>query len=313
MGEILSHAEVEAILSAIAPSRPEPRVAAASAPVEAAAEVWERHDFRRPEELTGTALKIVQALHEGICQRWQGRLEKMMQTRVDVRPVGACHSNPSEFLAAVAEPSVVCQIGHEGSRLESLLVWSASLVQSLIAGMLGGDANQGTASASAAREMTSIELRLLGRLNDAVLQELAALLNAPLAVAGVLANSAAVPERIAKVPCIWFSVEVSGSGASGLIHLGIPGISLNARGSEQSTEGLTGSDIPSGIRQVTVQVSANLASLKISTADLAALHVGDVVMTDLSPDSPVALQLDGLTLSQATIGTHLGRKALRLM
>lgn len=311
MGEILSHAEVEAILSAIAPSRPEPRVAAASAPMEAAAEVWERHDFRRPEELTGTALKIVHALHEGICQRWQGRLEKMMQTKVVMRPVGACHSSPSEFLAAVAEPCVVCQIGHEGSRLESLLVWSASLVQSLIAGMLGGDANQ--ESSSAARELTNIELRLLGRLNDAVLQELAALLNAPLAVAGVHANSAAVPERIARVPCIWFSVDVSGSGASGLIHLGIPGISLNARGSEQSAEGITDNDIPSGIRQVTVQVSANLASLKITTADLAALQVGDVVMTDLSPDSPVALQLNGHTLSQATIGTHLGRKALRLM
>lgn len=310
MGEILSHAEVEAILSAIAPSRPEPRAAAASPPVEAAAEVWERQDFRRPEELTATALKIVHALHEGICQRWQGRLEKTMQTRIVVRPVGACHSNASEFLAAVAEPCVVCQIGHEGSRLESLLVWSASLVQSLIAGMLGGDANQQPASA---RELTTIELRLLGRLNDAVLQELAALLNAPLAVAGVLANSAAVPERIAKVPCIWFSVEVCGSGASGLIHLGIPGISLNARGSEQSAEGLTDSDIPSGIRQVTVQVTANLARLKISTADLAVLQVGDVVMTDLSPDSPVALQLNGRTLSQATIGTHLGRKALRLM
>ncbi|MBS0203717.1 MAG: FliM/FliN family flagellar motor switch protein [Planctomycetes bacterium] len=311
MGEILSHAEVEAILSAVAPSRPEPRTPAASTSPDTESVAWERHDFHRPEPLTGTALKIVHALHEGICQCWQGRLETLLPSRTIVRPVGACHSTASEFLAAVSEPSVICQIRHEGSGLESLLVWNADLVQSLIAGMLGGDAVQ--ASTTAARAMTSIELRLLGRLNEAVLQELTVLLNDPLAVTAILPNLAAVPGRIANFPSIWFSVEVNGCGATGLIHLAIPGRSLNAQGTEPPVEELSASDIPTGIRQVSVQVSATLANLKISTADLAALQVGDMVMTDLSPDSPVSLQLDGHTLSQATVGTHLGRKALRLM
>ena len=319
MGEILSHAEVEAILAAIEPLQPnEP-----STPVDRPPSAvtlgdplpWERHDFRPPDTLPGAALKVIHALHEGVCQRWKDRLEVLLQARVEIRSVGACHSATSEFLSSLNSSHVICQVSHDKSAADSCLVWSTELVQSLIAKMLGG--GDGQVAETSAQPMTNIELRLLARLNDAVLREVATLLGDSLSVVAVLQSVQAVPERIAKFPAVWFSFDMDCCGVRGLIHLGIPGVSV--RSSEDSSVArddvrneLTAQSIPAGIQQVSVQVCASLASLKLKTSDLIALQVGDIVMTDLSPSDSVSLQLDGRALCQATIGTHLGRKALRL-
>lgn len=316
MGEILSHAEVEAILAAIEPSRPGNRPVPTSS-VESA-ETWEPHDFRQTEPMQGVALKVVQALHAGICQRWQVRLESLLQSAVNVRAIGACRSTAAEFLQAVATKSLICHLAPAKSAADSLLVWSLDLVQSLVTGMLGGTVAAATEPTTHA--MTSIELRLLGRLNEAVIRELSVLLDEPLNVVAVGPSLDGDSDLSAKAPRIWFSFEVNIGSVSGLIHLGLPGptpgavLSGRFSGSSdliQDRAGLTA--IPPGIQQVSVQVAANLAHVKLRAADLAALQVGDVLMTELSPTETISLQLDGRTLCQATVGTLLGRKALRLV
>lgn len=311
MGEILSRAEIDAILSAIEPSRSTTRPSASIESVDVAA--WERHDITRPAVLQGRALKIVQALHEGICQRWVTGLKSLLQSNVEVRSVGACQSTVAEFLASLQSPHVTCQVSHTSSAAESLLIWSDQLVQLLIARLLGGTVDG--AGESRVHLMTNIELRLLGRLNEAVLRELSALLNDTLTVSAVMQQVSMVPASIAAFSCIWFSFELTASGATGLIHLGIPAASvgLNRHASETAETELTADTVPSGIQQVTVQVAANLASLKVKASDLAALQVGDIVMTDQAPHDGVSLQLGDQVVCHATIGTHLGRKALRLI
>lgn len=317
MGEILSHAEVEAILAAIEPSRPGNRPVPQS-PTADSGETWERHDFRRAEPMQGVALRIVQALHEGICQRWQVRLETLLQSPVKVRAIGACQSTAAEFLQAVSTQNVICHLGHTKSAVDSLLVWGLDLVQSLVTAMLGGAV--GAAKESATHAMTSIELRLLGRLNDTVIRELSVILDEPLNVGAVASSLDEGVGLLASTPRIWFSFEVSVGSASGFIHLGLPGLAPGTVTAERfsdssglATDRATLGAIPPGIQQVSVQVSANLAHVKLRAADLAGLQVGDIVMTELSPTETVSLQLDGRTLCRATVGTLLGRKALRLV
>lgn len=311
MGEILSQAEVEAILSAIQPSSSAGRVAPV-AKDEPGADGWERHDVTKPEALHGVALKVVHALLQGICGRWQIRLQNLLQLPVAVRSVDACHSAVEKFLAGVPKLSVICHVSHHRSSAASLLVWDGNLVLTLLSRMLGGSDNP---SGFNARSMTNIELRLLGRLNEATLQELSALLDDDLSVANVLRDAGELPEHISKFPCVWFSVEIALNEARGLIHVGIPALSLQAQGTLDRPalpELMSVDSVPAGVKQVSVCVRANLASLKIRASELAQLQVGDLMMTDLSPSQSVSLELDGKSLSQATIGTHLGRKALRL-
>lgn len=313
MGQILSQAEVDAILSAVEPSRPGSRPTATVdvTPLND----WECHDLRRPEPLQGTAMKVVHALHDGICQRWTASLRTLFQSQVNVRAVGACQATGAEFLQTLPSQVVICQISHGHSAAESVLVWSDNLAQSLISRLLGG--GDGPVAEAATFTMTPIERRLLGRLNDAVLGDLAALLDDTLTVAAVLSGVDAVSAQIAKFPCVWFSFEISSIGTSGLIHMGIPGLCLNPTPESgakpfPARADLSLSSIPTGIQMVTVEVSATLASLTIKASDLLALQVGDIVMTDSSPLEPVSLRLNGRSLWQAAIGTHLGRKALRL-
>jgi flagellar motor switch protein FliM len=312
MGDILSHAEVEAILSAIQPSRPRRRDASTTVTSDPAE--WERHDFERPQPLQGNAIKVIHALQSGICRRWQDRLQDLLPSKLVVQPVGACQSTAVELLASVPSSHVICQVQHGNSAAESLLIWSDSLARQLIASMLGG----GDQPTAAENPLTAIELRLLSRLNDAVLRELATLLEETLNVSAVLTGLDVVPETLSNSPCLWFSFEVAASDNRGFVHLGIPGTSLHppiVGGAVQETHDRDLASIeavPDGIQQVSVQVSASLALLKLKAAELAALQVGDVVMTEISPNEPIALTLDGQELCQGTIGMHLGRKALRL-
>jgi flagellar motor switch protein FliM len=311
MGEILSHAEVEAILSAVQPSRPVPRDSSGGQIAEQPA--WELHDFQHPQALRGAALKMVHALHQGICQRWQSRLGEVLQSVVSVKPVGACQSSAAEFLASDKSPQVICLLRQASTTAESLLVWNAGLARALLARMLGG----GDGGESPVTSMTNIELRLLNRLNEAVLGELSSLLKETWHVSQVLQGDVTTAEISSQFPSIWFSFEAETAGGRGLIHLGIPAVSFNVAGAGASSAafatelGVAGGLNP-GVQQVCVQVTATLGLLKIRAADLMVLQVGDLVVTDMSPGETVALKLDGKTLCQATIGTHLGRKALRL-
>ncbi|MEI8379134.1 MAG: FliM/FliN family flagellar motor switch protein [Planctomycetota bacterium] len=312
MGEILSQAEVEAILSAIEPSRPEARPVPVREPDMTQ---WQRHDFRQSEPLCGAALQVVQALHEGICDRWQTRLRSLLQADFSIRPLGACQSTATEFFAANKASAIHCKISHTGSVVESLLVWSSELARQLIGRMLGG---ADTALPDNCK-LTKIEMRLLDRLNEAMVSELSLMLGDSLRVGEVLQSSDAVRGSVSAFPFAWFTFEVAGVGSGGLVHVGIP-IQLGLSGAAASvvesshvgnrTAGLE--SIPTGIQQISVRVSASLATLKLTAADLAALQVGDIVMTDVASSDSVALNLDGRRLGNAIVGTHLGRKALRV-
>ncbi len=311
MGEILSQAEVEAILSAIEPSRPEARPVPLRDPETTQ---WERHDFLQSEPLRGAALQVVQALHEGICDRWQMRLRALLQAEFKIRPLGACQSTATEFFAANKTSAIHCSIAHAGSAAESLLVWSSDLARHLIGRMLGGS----DTAVSDDCKLTKIEMRVLDRLNEAMVSELSLILGDSLRVGEVRPSLDSVRSAISAFPFAWFTFEVTGV-CSGLVHVGIPiqrGLSRVATSvaegeSEEHQEARLDS-IPAGIQQISVRVSASLATLKLTAADLAELQVGDIVMTDVASSDSVALKLDGRRLGSAVVGTHLGRKALRV-
>jgi flagellar motor switch protein FliM len=68
-----------------------------------------------------------------------------------------------------------------------------------------------------------------------------------------------------------------------------------------------------GIQKVTVELSASLAKLRIRSADIASLQIGDILMTDQPPSGSVTLQMGDQNLCQSSVGTHQGRMALRLI
>ena len=257
---------------------------------------------------------MVQALHDGICNRWQSRLKTVLQADLSIRPLGACQSTATEFFTTNRSPVILCTISHADSIAESLLVWSSDLAKNFIGRMLGGSDVQSVDDA----RLTKIELRLLDRLNDAIISELALVFGGSLAAEKVVQSDDAVSASINPFPFAWFTFEVSGIGAGGMVHLGVP-MQLGISEAASRLNFLGGADgqieldsIPAGIQQISVRVSASLATLKLTAADLAELQVGDIVMTDVASSDSVALKLDGRRLGCAVVGTHLGRKALRV-
>lgn len=309
MGEILSNAEVEAILSAVSPPRPDaPPVSEPISPADNPA--WESHDFRRPQPIRGAALKLVQSIHRGIARCAADRLTTLLQTRVEIRLAGACKTTSAEFFATLHPAWVACQFGSPAADAPALIAWSRTLLQSLFSSMLGGRVHGSDAGAT--HLMTAIEQRLLTKLNEPLVSELSETLHQRFATEDVYEDHPPVADERWSIPMTWLSFEIHCDGTKGLVHVGVlPTDMTDASTRNQTT--VASLPVPPGMQKVTVEVTAELARLRLRVSDVATLQVGDVLVTDLHPATPITLSLGEQTLCNAAIGTHMGYKAVRLI
>ena len=311
MGEILSRAEVDAILGSVEPSLL-PTAPASAAPAQTA--TWRTYDFRGDPPVPESTLNLVRAFHVETCHRFKERFQRELQTTVDVQPVGACQIRPIDFLTAIKSPYLLCQINQTGQASSSLLVWSRDLVQATIYRMLGG--TEEGAPANGSLELTSIENRLFGRFNQLVKEELALILGEPLDSVAPLPRLEEASSELCGFPLHWFSFEVRLGRSGSFLHLGIPKLPSKSAEIAKTPESLMACDtldgMPAGIRSIKLQLEAILASIKLKGIQIAGLKVGELIETGLSTEQSIFLRLNDRDLFQGKLKELGGRFAVQL-
>ena len=324
MGEILSHAEVEAILSAVEPSPHRISVSQSAQVPRHDDSAWEAYDFRRPEPCRDDLLHVLGLVHAGLCKQLKTRLSSLLQSSIQVHPVGVCSTTPREFLDGAETPVLICRVSDARQRPHSLLVWELPLAHSLISQLLGG--HSGETRNTPYRSATEIELRLLARPNTAFLEELSQVLrideSSGLSFTSTHTCVDELPQEFTNLPVVWISFEIACSDSRGLLHCGLPrhfvtteGRALALPSSSDSgfrPKSITTGPLSQAASGVEVVVSANLARLRLRATDMAALQVGDILMTDATRTGTATLELAGQALFQADIGTTDGKQAVRL-
>jgi flagellar motor switch protein FliM len=326
MGEILSHAEVEAILSggnsSLSPT-PGEVVTEVSHPDSASSvrdSTWERHDFGRPEAARDEVLSILPLLHSEFCHLLGTCLTSLVQAPVRVHPVGACSSTPRDFLRNHDSPAILCHVNDAEQQPHSLIVWQSRLARSLMNQMLGGHSGDGLVVEH--RDLTEIESRLLSRLNGSFIELLRQCLrreeSGGLSIRSLHCSLAGLSQELTNLAVVWVSFEVQFADSRGLVHGGLlRKLIRNARGvrtvDSRSAPGPQNVDTVSEVGSaVEVLVSAQLAKIRLRTGELAELQVGDVLMTDIPHSGTATLDLADQPLFQAEMGTADGRRAVRL-
>lgn len=318
MGELLSHSEIETLLSAVESVLPRAELVSRAEPQFAEPSNWESHDFREPEPLPREVIELLQALHAGLCQQLTRRFHSLLHSTVEIRPVGLNQMRLDECASDSTSPDLICQFESPAQSTPWLISWQPALAHSLINRLLGGAMLR--PSDSPTTVPSAIEVRLLNRLCSAVLDELGQFAGlsplVPLHEIAVVQSPLRIQPELAGTPYLRASFEIACDGDRGVMHCWLPRTHFApARQTQQESQIRTlESDLLSAqTQQAKMKLAADLANLKLCVSEIADLAIGDVLMTDISQLDGATLRLADRVLYKVAIGTLTGKKAVRLV
>lgn len=332
-GDVLSQAEVESLLSAMAASGDTaaaapisglPAAKAAKAPPRLREKITP-YDFKRPERVGKEQMRALQTLHEGFSRNFAAGLSAMLRSVVEVKLTSVDQLTYSEFVFSLENPTCFNLLSAEPLEGNLILEINPSILYPIIDRLLGGGRE---ASPTTRRPLTQIERLLVRRITDLFLSEMAQawrnVLELNLEVVRVESN----PQLVQIVPpnevVVLISFEIALGDTRGMLNLCIPynaierisgKLSANSwvaygkrKASEESIE-----RIGRALRSSPVEIKVRLAKTPITTRELIGLQVGDIITTQKDIRSPMLVTVEDVPKFHALPGSFKGHKAFQVV
>ncbi len=282
------------------------------------------YDFKRPERVGQEQMRALQSLHEGFGRNFGAALSGLLRTIVEVKLTSVDQLTYSEFVYSLENPTCFNVI--EAKPLEGNLILDLNpvILYPIIDRLLGGGKELGTVSR---RPLTEIEKRLVGKITELFLRELAAawenILPLELRVEKVESN----PQLVQIVPpnevVVLVSFELAIDDLRGMINLCIPFNAIERHGHKLAdnswfTYGRVESNaetarlIRRGLGNARVGLSVTLAETTITTRELLDLRVGDIITTNHDVQQPLEVVVQGAAKFLARPGALKGRTAIQI-
>ncbi|MFN8109663.1 MAG: flagellar motor switch protein FliM [Thermoleophilia bacterium] len=284
MSEVLSQAEIDALLSAISSGdldtttlQEEPVVAQVRA-----------FDFERPSKFSKDQLRTLEMLHETFCRVAQNQLSAQLRSLVEISVVGADQVSYGEFVRSMPFPTLICIVSMAPLEGNALIEVNLPLALSIIDRLVGGPG----VYRGRTRELTDIELALTRGLMEVVLSAFteawATVTPAEFQLEATEMNPAFAQVAAPGDVAVLISFEVRVGTVSRMLHLCVPHIvlepmlgGLSAQSYYSTKRGDGSPELREAIAQelgaVGVPVSVLLGQVKLQVADLLALAPGDVI------------------------------------
>ncbi len=328
-GDVLSQAEVESLLSAMAAggeavsamsANPEPP----AIPLKSRDKVTP-YDFKRPERVGKEQMRALQTLHEGFGRNFAAGLSAMLRSMVEVKLTSVDQLTYSEFVFSLENPTCFNLLKAEPLEGSLILDINPSILYPIIDRLLGGGREP---AHPARRPLTEIELRIVSRITGLFLEELHRawenVVDLRLEVIRVESNPqlAQIVSSNEVVVVISFEVTLVGD-VRGMVNLCIPYNSIERIGhrlsanswfssARKSTSPETVQQISQNLRGSPVSVTVRLASTRVSTGELIGLRIGDIITTEKDVHRPLLVSVEGVPKFHALPGLLKGHKAIRI-
>ena len=330
MGDVLSQAEVESLLSAMESSPPPaaaPPPARASSSSFAPAKPREKvtpYDFKRPERVGKEQMRALQTLHEGFGRNFGAALSALLRAIVEVKLTSVDQLTYSEFVFSLENPT--CFNLLRAAPLEGNLILdiNPSILYPIIDRLLGGGRET---VPLARRPLTEIELRLVSRITNLFLQEMKRAWENVIALDLSVEKVESNPQLVQIVPpnevVVLISFELTLGELRGMMNLCIPFNSIERIGNKLSSNSWVAygkrqasaesiKQLSGNIQGSVVELCVHLAETRISTSDMIGLRVGDIITTDKDVHTPIAVSVEGVEKFHARPGAFKGRKAIQI-
>lgn len=318
MGEVLSQAEVDNLLSAIDQTAPaEPGDGRSRDKVAV-------YDFKRPERVGKEQMRALQTMHEGFGRNFGAALSAMLRTMVEVKLTSVDQLTYSEFVFSLENPTCFNLISAAPLEGQLILDVNPSILFPVIDRMLGGST---TSAPPARRPLTEIELRLVSRITGLFLREMQHawenVLPLELSVDRVESNPQLVQIIPANEVIVLISFELTVGETRGMMNLCIPFNSIERISAKLSSNSWVSyskrpatpesmQKIGNQLAAAPVEVVATLASTRITTSDVLGLRVGDIIASEKDVKEPLIISVEGKPKFYASPGKYKGRKAIQI-
>jgi flagellar motor switch protein FliM len=322
MADVLSQAEVENLLSAI--DNADESTAGPPAELLRPRDKVTVYDFKRPERVGKEQMRSLQTMHEGFGRNFGAALSALLRTMVEVKLTSVDQLTYSEFVFSLENPTCFNIITASPLEGQLILDINPSILFPVIDRLLGGST---TAAPPARRPLTEIELRLVSRITNLFLNEMKHAWENVLVLELSIDRVESNPQLVQIIPAneviVLISFELTVGEMRGMMNLCIPYNSI-----ERVSNKLTSNNwisyarkppslesmqrIGNRISKAPVEVVVELATTRITTADMLELRVGDIIASEKDINAPLLVYIEGQPKFLASPGKYKGRKAIRI-
>jgi flagellar motor switch protein FliM len=265
-------------------------------------------DFSRPSKFAQDQQRRLERAHESFCRTAGQRLSTELLTHIELDVLSLDQLTWSSAISQIPQPSICATIEFRPLGTQVLMTAELGLMLRLAERLLGGT----SATVVKPRELTEIEIALVRRVFDTLLEQLGVTWSE---LAGMTTHLLGIESQIANVnlappsePTLMLTIEVKVDGSSSTMALVLP-----HRAVEPALEHLSGSQfgearidteaqaaVRTGLEAVAVEIRAEVASRHMPVEEVLALKPGDVLRFRV----PAA---EGVTLCAGHVPAHRGQ------
>ncbi|MGJ7441872.1 flagellar motor switch protein FliM [Aquipuribacter sp. MA13-6] len=271
----------------------------------------EPYDFRRPTKLSREHARGLQVVAETFARQWATQFSTMLRDG-QVEPGAVTQTTYGKYVAALPAPSLLAVISSPELK-DFVLHVEHDLAMAAVDRLLGGrgDAEQ------PARPATQLETALLRGLLERVVAELPYAF-APLGAVTPKLQQLETNPQFAQVvgpaeALVVMDFSVTVGDVTGSATLAVPYSSmqplLNPEGTDVRTVSRTNPAAEQGLSDVPMEVGARMRGVRMTSDDVLALAVGDVVRLGHQADSPLLLVAGERAFARAVPANRRNRLA----
>ncbi len=320
MGDILSQAEIDALLSALSSGE----VSAEKLEEEEARSV-KVYDFKHPDRFSKDQTRTLQMLHDHFSRLFATSMSAFLRTLVEVRLVSVDQLSYNEFIRSIANPTCISLLLMKPLEGNALLEISPNLSFTVVDRLLGGIGKEIRKN----RELTEIEQTLLKRVIERICESLQEAWHNVVPIHPEMEALETNPQMFLQLylpteMVILMTFEVTIGDNAGSTSLCIPYVvlepvvqNLSSRSwfsaSKKALDRENRNLLQRRLKSVELELRAVLGRTNLKVRDLMELRVGDVVPLRAKARGPVPVYLEGKPRYWARPGTKDQNRAVQIV
>lgn len=323
MNQVLSQAEVDALLNAVAEGSLDNNVGGTNTKKESIKKDVQNFDLTNQDRVIRGKMPTLDLIYERFVRLFRMSLSNSLRKIASISIISTDLLKFGEFVNTLPIPSCVGILRSETLRGSALLVFESKLAYALIDSYFGGTDRPYTKSDG--KEFTRIELMIMNKVLQLGIQDLEEAW-APVHKIGLMhLRTETNPQFVGVVPLsdviISTTFEVELENASGTIALVIPystiePIKNKLNSSFQSdtdrTDKVWIQNLETHMENVEANVFVNLGETSITVADLVNLNIGDIIPLNQDCDGELDLKVEGVSKFKCFFGVSRGTRAIQI-
>ncbi|HET7171877.1 MAG TPA: FliM/FliN family flagellar motor switch protein [Gaiellales bacterium] len=277
-------------------------------------------DFSRPSKFAQDQQRRLERAHESFCRTASQRLSTELLTPIELEVLSLDQLTWSSSIAQVQPHSISAIVEFRPLGTQVLFTAELEFMLRLVERLLGGD----SPTAIEPRELTEIELALVRRMLDTLLEQLSLTWKE---LAGVAAHLLSVESQIANVnlapmsePSLVLTMEAKVDGAASTMCLILPHravepilhhLSRSGYGEVEIDPGAQAA-VRTGVAAVEVDIRAEVASRHMPIEEMLALRPGDILRFRVPAAEGVTLFAGHVPAHRAQPGRNGNRRAIQV-